>query len=94
MCPTREATPHFGAALIRSVYDYETLIGYLDIPGLISLTMLVFGPSQMHRERNSFLSNMAMIWDCYVPFVRHYGDHLPGVFDPVPFLDLPKVSWF
>lgn len=32
-----------------------------------------------------------MIWDCYLHFVRHYGDFLPGVFDPLPFVDLPKV---
>jgi len=24
-------------------------------------------------------------------FVRHYGDFLPGVFDPLPFHELPKV---
>ena len=32
-----------------------------------------------------------MIWDCYLHFVRHYGDFLPGVFDPLPFVDLTKV---
>jgi len=37
-----------------------------------------------------FLTWMNVIWDCYLHFVRHYGDFLPGVFDPLPFLDLPK----
>lgn len=37
-----------------------------------------------------FLTRMNVIWDCYLHFVRHYGDFLPGVFDPLPFLDLPK----
>lgn len=46
---------------------------------------------QMCESQEMFLSWMNMIWDCYLHFVRHYGDFLPGVFDPLPFVDLPKV---
>lgn len=44
----------------------------------------------MCESQKMFLTWMSMIWDCYLHFVRHYGDFLPGVFDPLPFLDLPK----
>ena len=46
---------------------------------------------QMCNSQKVFLTWMNVIWDCYLHFVRHYGDFLPGVFDPLPFLDLPKV---
>ena len=45
----------------------------------------------MCESQEMFLSWMNMVWDCYLHFVRHYGDFLPGVFDPLPFVDLPKV---
>ena len=45
----------------------------------------------MCETQKQFLTRMNIIWDCYLHFVRHYGDFLPGVFDPLPFLDLPKV---
>lgn len=45
----------------------------------------------MCTSHKIFLTWMNVIWDCYLHFVRHYGDFLPGVFDPLPFLDLPKV---
>ncbi|XP_073257295.1 uncharacterized protein [Porites lutea] len=44
----------------------------------------------MCETQKQFLTRMNIIWDCYLHFVRHYGDFLPGVFDPLPFLDLPK----
>ncbi|KAJ7387366.1 melanosome assembly [Desmophyllum pertusum] len=44
----------------------------------------------MCDNQKIFLTWMNVIWDCYLHFVRHYGDFLPGVFDPLPFLDLPK----
>jgi len=44
----------------------------------------------MCDSQKIFLTWMNVIWDCYLHFVRHYGDFLPGVFDPLPFLDLPK----
>ena len=46
----------------------------------------------MCENKKQFLAWMNVIWDCYLHFVRHYGDFLPGVFDPLPFLELPKVS--
>lgn len=52
------------------------------------MTYIVF---QMCESQKIFLTRMNVIWDCYLHFVRHYGDFLPGVFDPLPFLDLPKV---
>lgn len=44
----------------------------------------------MCENKKQFLAWMNVIWDCYLHFVRHYGDFLPGVFDPLPFLELPK----
>ena len=59
------------------------------------LTLLIMAKSiivfQMCDSQKIFLTWMNVIWDCYLHFVRHYGDFLPGVFDPLPFLDLPKV---
>ncbi|XP_074637209.1 uncharacterized protein LOC141895328 isoform X1 [Acropora palmata] len=44
----------------------------------------------MCENQKQFLTWMNVIWDCYLHFVRHYGDFLPGVFDPLPFHELPK----
>ncbi|KAK3730840.1 hypothetical protein QZH41_009953, partial [Actinostola sp. cb2023] len=46
----------------------------------------------LSKDQVSFLTNISIIWDCYVPFIRHYGDTLPAVFDPLPFLKAPKNS--
>ncbi|XP_032242268.2 uncharacterized protein LOC5516524 [Nematostella vectensis] len=47
---------------------------------------------KMCRSQASFLTQLCIIWDCYLPFVRHYGDTLPAVFDPLQFLETPKNS--
>lgn len=37
-------------------------------------------------------SIMHNIWDCYLPFVRRYGDNIAAAFDSLPVLDLPEVG--
>lgn len=38
-----------------------------------------------------FLSEMYSLWEQYLAFIRYYGDHLPSVFNPMPYLPAREV---
>jgi len=44
------------------------------------------------EEGRDFVAEFESAWDCYLPFIRHYGNtHFVG-FQCVPFFDEDKVS--
>ncbi|XP_022085649.1 uncharacterized protein LOC110976574 isoform X2 [Acanthaster planci] len=45
---------------------------------------------QLSSNNEAFLSNMAAIWDFYVPYVRRYGNTVPAVFEPIQQVKLLK----
>ncbi|XP_071790802.1 uncharacterized protein [Asterias amurensis] len=40
--------------------------------------------------KEAFISNMSAIWDFYVPYVRRYGNTVPGIFEPIQSIRLLK----
>ncbi|XP_072044669.1 uncharacterized protein [Amphiura filiformis] len=44
------------------------------------------------NQREDFLKRMDAIWDCYLPFIRRYGNTVPGMFEPIPRVRLPKTG--
>ncbi|XP_038053790.1 uncharacterized protein LOC119726240 isoform X2 [Patiria miniata] len=45
---------------------------------------------RLSSNNEAFLSNMAAIWDFYVPYVRRYGNTVPAMFEPIPSVKLLK----
>jgi len=45
------------------------------------------------REGRDFVADFEAAWDCYLPFVRRYGDALSVGFQCVPFLPENRVSF-
>ncbi|XP_077996155.1 BLOC-3 complex member HPS4-like [Glandiceps talaboti] len=41
-------------------------------------------------NRDTFLSEMAKIWECYLPYVHHYGNEMATIFEPLPRIKSPK----
>ncbi|XP_030847624.1 uncharacterized protein LOC100893601 [Strongylocentrotus purpuratus] len=41
-------------------------------------------------NRETFSSQMSSIWNCYLPFIRHYGNSMKTIFHAVPTIELPK----
>ena len=41
-----------------------------------------------------FKLEMRSLWEQYLAFIRNYGDNLPSVFNPVPYLSIKDVSLF
>jgi len=46
------------------------------------------------EEGRDFPAEFESAWDCYLPFMRHYGDALAVGFHSVPFFDQDKVTAF
>jgi len=44
------------------------------------------------EEGRDFTAEFEAAWDCYLPFVRHYGDALSVGFQCVPYFAEHKVS--
>ncbi|XP_033627157.1 Hermansky-Pudlak syndrome 4 protein-like [Asterias rubens] len=44
--------------------------------------------------KEAFISNMSAIWDFYVPYVRRYGNTVPGIFEPIQSIRLLKGGNF
>ncbi|XP_070572910.1 BLOC-3 complex member HPS4-like [Ptychodera flava] len=42
------------------------------------------------NDRKSFLAQMARIWECYIPYVHHYGNLMAAVFNPLARVKFPK----
>ncbi|XP_028415224.1 uncharacterized protein LOC114538272 [Dendronephthya gigantea] len=40
------------------------------------------------NDREKFIPEIHVIWEQYLAFIRNYGDNLPSVFNPIPYLPL------
>ena len=39
-----------------------------------------------------FIKETQRIWDCYLPYIRRYGDSVASTFSAIPTLLFPRVS--
>ncbi|XP_019619964.1 PREDICTED: uncharacterized protein LOC109466667 [Branchiostoma belcheri] len=43
-------------------------------------------------EKQPFLLAMEQIWECYLPYIKHYSRVVPAIFDVIPSVPLPKSA--
>ncbi|XP_078600158.1 uncharacterized protein LOC144875183 isoform X2 [Branchiostoma floridae x Branchiostoma japonicum] len=43
-------------------------------------------------EKQPFLLAMERIWECYLPYIKHYSRVVPAMFDVIPSVPLPKSA--
>ncbi|XP_035691988.1 serine-rich adhesin for platelets-like [Branchiostoma floridae] len=44
------------------------------------------------EEKQPFLLAMERIWECYLPYIKHYSRVVPAMFDVIPSVPLPKSA--
>ncbi|XP_066302791.1 protein starmaker-like isoform X2 [Branchiostoma lanceolatum] len=44
------------------------------------------------EEKQPFLLAMERIWECYLPYIKHYSRVVPYIFDVIPSVPLPKSA--
>ena len=45
------------------------------------------------KEERDHLDYLGLVWDTYVPFIRHYGDDFQAAMQAVPVVSVPKVCF-
>ncbi|XP_072164202.1 uncharacterized protein [Diadema setosum] len=94
-------TKHEGAFTLALAHDWRTpdTIATEKMESLYRIFALYHGSlsrllEHCNGDRARFSSQMSSIWNCYLPYVRCYGNDLKAIFHAVPTVDIPKSHGF